>query len=216
VEHSTFLSWSAQFGLSISPVQLTLLERYEQALLAWNEKTNLTAITKTNEIAAKHFLDSLAATRVVGPGPSSLLDVGSGAGFPGLPLKIYYPDLTITLLEPNQKRTAFLRYMVGILNLHAIQVVSERLEEFSPRSADRYDYVATRAFDVLPSLDLLHSILAPGGKVILFRSTRVPHDSIQQRSGFEIADEIVYELPGGFGTRVLSVLMSRRVPRGTL
>ena len=110
----TLLSGAQQFNLTLTQTQLTAFEQYSQELIAWNQKVNLTRIIEPHEIAIKHFLDSLSANLTLPDLPAgfALIDVGSGAGFPGLPLKIARPDLRLTLLESTGKKTAFLQHVV--------------------------------------------------------------------------------------------------------
>lgn len=214
VEQSKFVSWASELGLSLSRAQVEQFDIFQQQLLQWSKKTNLTAIRHPDEILAKHFLDSLAAAHIIRDDITSLLDIGSGAGFPGLPLKIFYPRLAVTLLEPNGKRSTFLHHMIGTLHLKGVEVVTRTLKQFSGESKT-FACAVTRAFDVLHSLGLVHPMLAPTGRLVLFRSSPLLDQSPIQNSGFEMEREIVYELPGGFGKRTLSVLRVTNVPRGT-
>jgi 16S rRNA (guanine527-N7)-methyltransferase len=213
---------SAKLGLTFTEHQLTQFSLYHQHLTAWNEKINLTAITDAKEIAIKHILDSLAGSKVLRPGipQASLLDIGSGAGFPGLPLKILYPDLGVTLLEPNQKKTAFLRHIIGLLNLRNTQVISSTVESFSRQveQQTKFLYVVTRALNVISNLSRLRPLVADNGMVILYRSQTV-HSEIQgwMKEDFALREEISYDLPYGAGKRILSIFAPRQayVPRGT-
>src|SRR5437867_12864319 len=115
-----FIGGLAQLGFSLTDAQVHDFIYYYNELVAWNKKINLTSITRDKEIAVKHFLDSLAYSRVLAPFPNhteSLLDEGSGAGFPGLPLKIAHPDLDLSLFDPNLQKVAFLRHMICRLRL---------------------------------------------------------------------------------------------------
>jgi 16S rRNA (guanine527-N7)-methyltransferase len=205
----------AQLGLRFTDEQLSQLELYHHNLMRWNQKTNLTALRETKTIAVKHFLDSLACSLALRarPATSTLLDVGSGAGFPGLPLKILYPDLQVTLLEPSHKKTAFLQQTIGMLDLKGVTTLHDRLETFSKQSAGRFTYITTRALAVRERLLLMASLLADDGRVILFRAQ--PIGSEFQPGLLKVAKEIAYTLPYGFGNRVLSVLRPG-VPRGTV
>ncbi|TAJ07613.1 MAG: 16S rRNA (guanine(527)-N(7))-methyltransferase RsmG, partial [Nitrospirae bacterium] len=105
-------------GVPLSRALADQCSVYFRELQAWNDKTNLTAITDEREIAVKHFLDSLVCSKALDhPEQARVMDVGSGAGFPGLPLKLMHPELDMTLLEPSQKKTAFLRHVIGTLEL---------------------------------------------------------------------------------------------------
>ena len=134
--------------------------RYRQELLDWYTRTNLTAITNPDDVLIKHFLDSLSLLQAydykgeVYPHPIRLLDIGSGAGFPGLPLKIARPDWSVTLLEATGKKTAFLQHMVEVLALEDIEVIHGRAEELAHNKNYRatFDVVTARAVSSLPTL----------------------------------------------------------------
>ena len=168
---------------------------------------NLTAIKGVKEIAVKHFLDSLACSKalILSDRPS-LLDVGSGAGFPGLPLKILHPQLSLTLLEPSEKKTSFLRHMIGTLRLGSVAVISKNLRDFagSATKPGKFSHLITRAVSAAQILPFAAALLEERGRVILCRTK--PLDRDPQRYGLKIAREFDYELPYGFGHRVLTVL----------
>ena len=114
----------------MSSRQLNALELYEQELLRWNEHTNLTAIREPEQIRIKHFLDSLTCLMVMREAPPArVVDVGSGAGFPGLPLKIIYPAMQLTLVESIGKKADFCRHVIQKLGLEGVQVVQERARD---------------------------------------------------------------------------------------
>jgi 16S rRNA (guanine527-N7)-methyltransferase len=200
-----FHEGAAELQIPLESQQTSQFERYLTELLAWNKKTNLTAITDEKEIAVKHFLDSLACSKALIPG--SLLDIGTGAGFPGLPLKILNPSLEVTLLEPSHKRAAFLHHIIGTLGLKQAKVVIRRLEDIS-RDADhqdRYSNAITRALDLLSSLRLIRPLLKSTGRLILCRTERL--GSLAEQSPFTIQEEIPYRLVSGMGQRILTVLV---------
>src|SRR6185436_14164470 len=147
---------TSTFGIKLDQNKISSLIAYYRELDRWNQKINLTAIHDTKEIAVKHFLDSLLYSQVLEQRKNaSLLDIGSGAGFPGLPLKVLAPELHVTLLEPNEKKTSFLRHIIGTLDLTDVSVISKNLRDFSRMTAQhsRFSYVTTRAVEaeqVLP------------------------------------------------------------------
>ncbi len=201
---------AAELGVSLNGDQVALFLRYLEELKRWNEKVNLTSLTEDKEIIIKHFLDSLACGKAIEPPhDSTLLDVGSGAGFPGLPLKIVHPDLDLTLLEPSQKKTAFLRHIIGTLHLKRARPISERIENLPSLQhlLGKFSYIVTRALDLGDVLPFVPSALASQGKLILCRAK--PFDPKLELGGLEVSQEIPYSLPFGFGERILTVLTIR-------
>jgi 16S rRNA (guanine527-N7)-methyltransferase len=136
----------------------------------------------------------------------SLLDVGTGAGFPGLPLKIACPALAVTLLEPSGKKTAFLHHMIGTLGFERTVVVSRRVQEFAgdPGNWGRFRHVVTRALNPSEIIPFIPSLLTSGGRVVLWRAQ--PLDFDPGRHGLSVVEEIGYRLPRGHGRRRLVVL----------
>jgi len=183
------------------------LTKYYQELLKWNSKMNLTAIKGVKEIAVKHFLDSLACSKALAlQGQASLLDVGSGAGFPGLPLKILHPQLSLTLLEPNEKKTSFLRHIIGTLHLSSAAVISKNLRDLAGAATKpgKFSCIITRAVSAAQILPSFVALLGERGRVILCRTK--PLDVDPGRHGLTVTRELDYELPYGFGHRILTVL----------
>ncbi len=199
----------AQLGFSITDTQVHDFIYYCSELIAWNKKINLTTITQDREIAVKHFLDSLAYTRALALFPNhneSLLDVGSGAGFPGLPLKICHPELDLTLLEPNVKKTAFLRHIIGKLRLKKTVVLAKRFQDLrkEPIHLGRYQYIVTRALGIERILPFARPLLADKGFIVLGRSK--PLEDRTDSYGLRVAREVSFSLPYGYGKRVLTVV----------
>ncbi len=201
------ITGASELGIIVTDQNALKFITYFNELLAWNKKTNLTAITQGREVVVKHFLDSLACSKAFDqPQSASLLDIGSGAGFPGLPLKILYQDLDLTLLEPSHKKTAFLRHIIGTLHLQKAVVISKRVEDLAKDQAyrGRFSYIATRALEAGRILPFIGPLLRSKGKLILCRSK--PLGSHFDLQGFQLTNEIAYKLPGGYGDRVLSIL----------
>lgn len=138
---------AAAWGLPLSAMQLEQFAQYAAELQHWNERVNLTAIASDEGIVTRHFLDSLRCALSWGRTPTSLVDIGTGAGFPGLPLKILQPALTLTLAESIAKKAAFLEHMVQCLGLNDVAVVAARAEVLghSPAHRERYDVAVARA-----------------------------------------------------------------------
>lgn len=198
---------SSTFGIKLHADQVSALTSYYRELERWNQKVNLTAARDPREIAIKHFLDSLLFGQALEQrAGASLLDIGSGAGFPGLPLKILVPELRVTLLEPNEKKTSFLRHVIGTLSLKDISVVSKSLRDFcrEPTRQGRFSYVTTRAVAAEQVLPFSSVLLEQRGRVILCLANALEYDLGQH--GLRVSHEFRYELPHGYGRRVLTVL----------
>ena len=147
-----------KLGLHLSPRQLEQFSIYYRELLAWNQRMNLTTITDYDEVQTKHFLDSLTVTLAGPPRISQdgtrLIDVGTGAGIPGLPLKILYPDIRLVLLDATAKKATFLHHLQHKLGLDNVEIVVGRAEEVAHLSEhrERFDIVLSRAVAPLPTL----------------------------------------------------------------
>jgi len=163
---------AAALGVHLTPEQLRLFAIYQAELLDWNQRANLTAITDPREVQVKHFADSLAcllALREAGPGPLRVIDVGTGAGFPGVPLKIVRPELRLTLLDSTRKKTLFLEHLVQVLSLTDVEVLTGRAEEVGRDLARRetYDVATSRAVAELAALaELCLPLVRVGGRMI--------------------------------------------------
>lgn len=133
-------------GIVINDLQKKQLEKYYKFLLEWNEKINLTTIIKEDEVYLKHFYDSLTISKIIDFNKvDTLCDVGSGAGFPGVVLKIIFPNLNITLLDSLNKRVIYLNKLIEHLELTKIIAVHGRAEEFARTNREKYDVVVARA-----------------------------------------------------------------------
>ena len=173
----TLAAGAAALGLPLGPAQLAAFARYRARLLAWNERINLTAIVDPAAVETRHFLDSLTCAAPIlarwggaaAVPPLRCLDVGSGGGFPGLPLKIALPQVRLTLLEATAKKADFLAYLVAELGLAGVEVVAERAEALAQVASHRETYDATlaRALASLPALlELTLPFLRVGGVLI--------------------------------------------------
>jgi 16S rRNA (guanine527-N7)-methyltransferase len=161
-----------KLGLGLSPAQLEQFDSYYRELIDWNKRVNLTAITGYEEVQLKHFLDSLTVGLAWPPGNNiglRLIDVGTGAGLPGIPLKIVFPEIKLTLLEATAKKAGFLRHIVEKLGLANVEIVVGRAEEVARNTQYRegYDLVLSRAVAALPALvELALPFCAVGGSFI--------------------------------------------------
>ncbi|MCG6552906.1 MAG: 16S rRNA (guanine(527)-N(7))-methyltransferase RsmG [Candidatus Magnetominusculus sp. LBB02] len=155
-------------ALSIKPTPevIEAFTVYCSELQKWSKVHNLTSVTDEEGIAIRHFLDSVLFTIPLTEGDLDILDVGSGAGFPGIPMKIVRPDLRLTLLEPKGKKAAFLRHIVNKLNLKDVEVVEGRLEQFQPSRL--FDAAVVRAlFAAREFIADVSPLIKPGGLIIL-------------------------------------------------
>jgi 16S rRNA (guanine527-N7)-methyltransferase len=209
-----------QFEISLSETQLDAFERYSRELIAWNERVNLTRIVAPDEIAIKHFLDSLSVSLALLElrSPYSIIDVGSGAGFPGLPLKIAIPDIALTLLETTAKKTAFLEHVVGVLGLTGVTILTDRAEAVGrqPDQRERYDVAAARAVATLPVLvEYTLPLVKVGGRVILQKGQE-PSSEIEEAAkalqmlGGRVGDVRPVPIPGLEAARHLVVIEKDR------
>jgi len=151
-----------------------MFERYKEELIKWNNKFNLTAITDPQEIEIKHFKDSLSILEAVGLKDQSVADVGTGAGFPGIPLKIVCPNIKLTLIEATKKKTEFLKHIVNILGLKEVEIVWGRAEELKGR---KFDVVLARAVAKLPKLaTYCLPLVKPGGVFIAMKNQNIENE----------------------------------------
>jgi 16S rRNA (guanine527-N7)-methyltransferase len=150
MNNEEFIKYTKEIGIFLSDDQLNKLEQYYNLLMEWNNKINLTTITKREDVYLKHFYDSLTLVKAIDLTKDySLCDVGTGAGFPGIVLKICFPNLNITLIDSLNKRIVFLNEVVNKLGLKDIIVLHSRVEDFARKNREKYDIVTCRAVSKL-------------------------------------------------------------------
>ena len=159
-----------RLGIHLTPRQIAQFERYYLELTAWNRRVNLTAIVERGEVETRHLLDSLTVALAL-PRRQGVraIDVGAGAGFPGLPLKLAFPDITLTLLEATGKKAAFLANLVSVLGVADVVVVAQRAEDAAhdPLHREAYDVAVARALAAMPVLaELTLPFCRVGGIVV--------------------------------------------------
>lgn len=148
-----FVSELLNLNINITEEQLKQLNKYFELLVTWNEKINLTAITKKEDVYLKHFYDSLTLNKIVNLNEiDSLCDIGTGAGFPGMVIKILFPNIKITLVDALNKRINFLNKVIDELNLKDITAIHARIEEYGTKNRSKYEIVTARAVTNLPVL----------------------------------------------------------------
>jgi len=175
-EHIDILRKGAgEFGADLDDSKISLLLSYKDILLEWNEKMNLTAIEDDREFIIKHFVDSLSIIPYL-KNAGNLIDVGTGAGFPGLPVKIAQPSLDVVLLDSLEKRTAFLKHVIETLSLTGISAIHSRAEDAgrSPQHREKYDVAVARAVAALPVLlEYCLPLVKVGGIFIAMKGSSV-------------------------------------------
>jgi 16S rRNA (guanine527-N7)-methyltransferase len=156
------------FGISLSKDQISLVREYVLLLLRWNQSISLTTVTDPDEIISRHFGESMFAAKLRPVENCRLADVGTGAGFPGLPLKILSPTLQLALIESNKKKSAFLSEVVRTLGLKGVEVIPERFEQIRPETF-KVDLVSARALGEFKEILRWSGLaLKPGGHVMLW------------------------------------------------
>ena len=193
------------FSIELSTEQLSAFDRYTAELTAWNAHTNLTAIIEPDAVRVRHFLDSLSVTQAVTFSPGQrVIDVGTGAGFPGVPLAIVCPDIHVVLLEATGKKIAFLDHLAGALGLRNVSTLKARAEEAGQDARHRaaYDVVLARAVARLPALlEYLLPLATVGGVCVAMKGVTV-HQEVQDAAqalhilGGELVSVDAVELPG--------------------
>ena len=167
-----FLIETKKIGIDITEEQLVLLDRFYHLLVEWNNKINLTTITSYEEVYLKHFFDSLTLYKEINLNKNiHLCDVGTGAGFPGIVLKICFPNLKITLIDSLQKRVIYLNEIIRELGLTEIEAIHIRMEYFSRNNEEKFDIITARA---VANMNVLMEIsvrsLKIGGNLILMKA----------------------------------------------
>ena len=196
---------TADFLISENTAQK--FELYYQELLQWNAKVNLTTITEPADAAIKHFLDSVLVMKYI-PLAGALIDIGTGAGFPGIPLKIMNPGLSVVLVEAVRKKVSFLKQIIRLLKLQGIEVYNGRIEEYDRCGA--FDFAVSRAFSELGLFCRLAApFIKPGGMLLAMKGSDKKELAATLETppcGYTCAALHTYELPQYKGKRSLVVL----------
>ena len=212
------ISGAQDLQMTLQPEQLDALQFYQQELVAWNERFNLTAITDDEGVQVRHFLDSLSCLLALEKGErlsdKRVIDVGTGAGFPGLVLKIVCPGMQLTLLEATAKKVRFLEYMIDKLGLEDVMALKGRAEELGQdfRHREIYDWALARAVADLPILaEYLLPLVKVNGRMLAQKGEQAPaevHRSEQaiQQLGGRLRRLVQVDLRGIAETRYLVVV----------
>lgn len=203
----TFYDLLAEQNINLTEQQKMQFEHYFQLLVEWNEKINLTAITDKEEVYLKHFYDSVAPI-LQGLIPNEtikLLDIGAGAGFPSIPMKILYPNLDVTIIDSLNKRINFLQLLAGELGLEGVHFYHGRAEDFAQDKKFRaqFDIVTARAVARMQVLsELTIPFLKVGGKLLALKASNAPEELTDAKNALnllfsKVEDNISYTLPNG-------------------
>lgn len=183
-------------GIELSEKQLHQFELYYQTLVEWNEKMNLTAITKKEDVYLKHFYDSLTISFDHEFHNQTLCDIGAGAGFPSIPLKIVYPDLKVTIVDSLTKRITFLKHLIQVLELDYVEALSTRAEEYAKDHRESFDIVTARAVARLNILDeLCLPLVKEKGYFITLKGLKAKEEYDEAKNGIEkLGGKLVKEI----------------------
>ena len=195
-----------ELGLAAGEFHAEQFIRYLTHLIEWNKVINLTSITNPTEIIIKHFIDSLIALVATSfPQNGVVLDVGSGGGFPGIPLKIMRPDMQLVLVEPVLKKCSFLNSVIVLLKLQDVSTFDGTVEQYAKHPLRHaIDMVVIRALKYEEIRKHIPALLTPKGKIVLYRAEAIKKDEIG--NDFHLVSEIDFMLPQGFGKRVVTVI----------
>ena len=193
-----------QLNIQLNEVQKEQFHRYYELLVEWNKVMNLTGITEYDEVVMKHFVDSLSIVKVNGfDNVTSIIDVGTGAGFPGIPLKIVFPEIKITLLDSLNKRIRFLNAVIDELELENIETIHGRAEDFSKKEdyREQYDLCVSRAVANLATLsEYCLPYVKVGGCFIPYKSGEIDEELNNSKKavrilGGKIEEVVKFQLP---------------------
>ena len=218
----TFYNLLAEQNLPLSDQQKKQFERYFELLVEWNEKINLTAITDKDEVYLKHFYDSIAPI-LQGLIPNEtikLLDIGAGAGFPSLPMKILYPQLDVTIIDSLNKRINFLQLLAQELDLEGVHFYHGRAEDLAQDKnfRARYDFVTARAVARMQVLsELTIPYLKVGGKLLALKASNAPEELLEAKNALnllfsKVEDNLSYALPNGDPRYITVVEKKKETP----
>jgi 16S rRNA (guanine527-N7)-methyltransferase len=183
-------SGTQRLGINLTPLQLGQFEDYYRQLIDWNKRINLTSVTDYEEVQIKHFLDSLSLVSAIDFSRElDIIDIGTGAGLPGIPLKIVFPNIKITLLEATMKKTKFLEQMVDELGLKDVGIIAGRAETVAHdvKYREKYGVVLSRAVAALPALaELMLPFCCIGGVCVVQKKGDIGAEIAQSEKAIEV------------------------------
>jgi 16S rRNA (guanine527-N7)-methyltransferase len=172
-----------------------MFDSYIKELLEWNKKFNLTAITDPEEIRVKHFEDSLSLEKAIRLTDQNIIDIGAGAGFPGVPLKIKYPNLKLTLVEATKKKVEFLEHLVKVLDLKDVEVIWGRAEEVAKDKREQYNIAVSRAVAELNTLaEWCLPFVKVGGLFVAYKTSNTESEIANAEKAIEILGGKIKEI----------------------
>ena len=217
-----FYAHLADLGYPLTDRQKEQYERYFELLVEWNEKINLTAITDKDEVYLKHFYDSIAPILqgLIKNQPIRLLDIGAGAGFPSLPMKILFPELDVTIIDSLNKRINFLHLLAEELGLDGVHFYHGRAEDFAQDKAFRaqFDLVTARAVARMQVLsELTIPYLKVGGRLLALKASNAPEELEEAKTALnllfsKVEDNLQYALPNGDPRYITVVEKKKETP----
>ncbi len=215
-----FITKVGELGINLTEEQLTQLDTYCKFLLEYNSHTNLTAIKEEDQVYLKHFYDSLTFIKAIDVTKhTNLLDIGTGAGFPGMVLKIVFPNLEVTLLDSNNKKINFLKELTMKLGLTKVNFYHGRAEEFCAKNRESFDIVTARAVTNMTALtELCLPLVKINGYFIALKGSNQEelNDSLYaiEKLGGVVEETINFELPYEAGERnILRILKQKNTPK---